>query len=508
MPDLRPRFDPLSFPLLGMLGALACGPVAPQDTTSGGPSTDSGTDATTTPGTTPGTDPTVDPTVDPTTTDPTRPTTTEPNPECSSDSDCDDMYCGYCIEGRCLESPGCCGYDGAVQIDGKWRCSPPPYCYSDDECDFGYVCGLGCIESQPIPLPNCDPPDGDAASWNLGNAPSAFLLADLDGDGDLDLAAGEPGPASIEIALNDGAGNFVLAGAFGVSGAPSEDLALAASDLDSDGDIDLAVTTHRADGVLHLLFNQGDATFMVGDPRPVGPLPVQVFTADMNGDGALDLLTINEGNSGAGVQFGDGKGLFTAEQPAIAEFIKPRAAVGQFTSDGPADLLAPDPNGAAFSLWAGGQGPLLLPLRTFIAPEAAATMAVLAGDLDLQGAPEIVLVHPDGQTGMAQVWASLAPDAWSFGRLRFTTSLPLTGGLLAELGGLPGPDLIAATGTNSIIMLPGDGNSGFLCEHVIGIAGTSAPALLAVGDVDGDGRLDVIAGGLGDTAVSVIRLMF
>ena len=55
-------------------------------------------------------------------------------------------------------------------------------------------------------------------------------MADLDEDMNLDLAAAEPSSGSIEIALNDGAGNFKLAGTFSVAPGATGELALAVGD--------------------------------------------------------------------------------------------------------------------------------------------------------------------------------------------------------------------------------------------------------------------------------------
>jgi len=502
MPDLHKRIDPLSFPILGLFGAVACGPIAPQTGETDGTSDGTGTDSTSAG---PSTDPTVGPT------DPTRPTTTEPPmPECRSSADCDDIYCGYCSEGVCRESVGCCGEYVAKRTDTKWRCSPPYDCYSDDECDFGYAClSGGCIESPPIPLPGCPSPDGVESEWNLGTAPSAFLLADIDGDLDLDLAAVEPTSKMIEIRFNDGAGDFGIAGAnIQINPEPIGDLALAAGDLDGDGEIDLAVTQHDADGVLHLLFNDGLTFNLVS--QPTAPLPVQVFIADIDGDNNLDIATIHEAEPSFGVHLGDGAGNFSPVQPGIPEPVGARAWVGDLSLDGFTDLLAPFPGTASFMAWSGGGGPLLNPLRQFEAPEAAAaaTLALLGADLDLQGLPDVVLVHPQDATGMVQVWAGNAPGEWSSGRQRYLTTRPLLGGVLAELDATPGPDLLSATGQSDIVVLPGDGKGGFACEHLLGTAGPSAPALIAVGDVDNDGRPDILAGSSDTPTVRLLHLNF
>src|SRR4029077_10397371 len=52
-----------------------------------------------------------------------------------------------------------------------------------------------------------------------------------------------------------------------------------------------------------------------GSPFPVGTNPVSNATADLNGDGHLDLLTANYISDNASVLFGDGNGGFTAAPP-------------------------------------------------------------------------------------------------------------------------------------------------------------------------------------------------
>ena len=52
-----------------------------------------------------------------------------------------------------------------------------------------------------------------------------------------------------------------------------------------------------------------------GSPFPVGANPVSNATADLNGDGHLDLLTANYITDNVSVLFGDGNGGFIATTP-------------------------------------------------------------------------------------------------------------------------------------------------------------------------------------------------
>ena len=75
--------------------------------------------------------------------------------------------------------------------------------------------------------------------WN-GGRPMSAVTADLDDDGDIDIALTEQGIVNrVRIFLNDGDANFT-AGVFPTVGEDPE--AIAAADLDGDDDLDLAVT--------------------------------------------------------------------------------------------------------------------------------------------------------------------------------------------------------------------------------------------------------------------------
>ena len=150
--------------------------------------------------------------------------------------------------------------------------------------------------------------------------------ADLDADGDLDLVlAGEWEPNV--VLLNDGSGHVAAsplpvppglpspARAPGLAaGYDSEDIAIA--DLDGDGHLDLVFVSEDDAGLgrtdVHQVYRgRGDGTFV----RLPGVLPDSeanaVDHADITGDGAVDLLVVGAGQDRLFV--GDGAGQFTDE---------------------------------------------------------------------------------------------------------------------------------------------------------------------------------------------------
>jgi len=117
-------------------------------------------------------------------------------------------------------------------------------------------------------------------------------LADLDGDGDLDLIEGVQGPNGVY--LNDGAGGFGAGRAYS-SPVSSNTRGLAVGDVDRDGDIDF-VSGNRSDRIRLYLNDGSGAGFTVQDVSDRGRKTQSVALADLNGDGLLDVIAANVGD--------------------------------------------------------------------------------------------------------------------------------------------------------------------------------------------------------------------
>ncbi len=125
------------------------------------------------------------------------------------------------------------------------------------------------------------------------------LLADLDGDGDLDMVIASQDPVN-RLLLNDGTGRFTDATARLGPQLPTETREVHALDVDADGRLDLVffnlTSNNQAwdkDPQTRLLINQGQARFK---DETQARLPKHRFSSwggsviDFNGDGAMDLV--------------------------------------------------------------------------------------------------------------------------------------------------------------------------------------------------------------------------
>ena len=114
-------------------------------------------------------------------------------------------------------------------------------------------------------------------------------IADLNGDGRADIIATHHEQNAMTVMIGDGRGGFTETDGspfdFGVS---LYQIILA--DVNRDGRIDVLATTGNS---LRVLLGDGRATFKQAASIPVGPGAWRLATADLNGDGAMDIVTSN-----------------------------------------------------------------------------------------------------------------------------------------------------------------------------------------------------------------------
>ncbi len=143
--------------------------------------------------------------------------------------------------------------------------------------------------------------------WHvLSTAPNqaeGVTAADLDNDGDIDIATGaeddNTGVNNAVIFLNDGGGaSFTGPLAFNTSGVGTS--GVVARDLDCDGLLDLALSNQDSNNV-SLLKNMGSGSFGPASLLSIGINPEALSFADFDGDGLTDLVTGNRDSSNMSV---------------------------------------------------------------------------------------------------------------------------------------------------------------------------------------------------------------
>ncbi|MDQ2769791.1 MAG: FG-GAP-like repeat-containing protein [Bacteroidota bacterium] len=290
---------------------------------------------------------------------------------------------------------------------------------------------------------------GGSQNVGVGRNPFQVVAGDVDGDGDLDLLTANFGASSVSVRLNNGSGLF--SGSQEVSlNNPSANVAL--GDADGDGDLDLFASVPSS-GVVSVRLNNGTGTFSGSQDVPVGTRPYGLALGDLDGDGDLDFLVTNNAINGSGtvnVRLNDGTGTFGGSQ-SVAVGINPvSAALGDVDGDGDLDFLA----------------------ASFI---SAGTVSVRLNDGTgtFSGSQSVAVGNSPNSVALGDVDAD--------GHLDLVTS---NGG-----------------GNNASVCLNPNGTGIFGSSQSVN-AGTY-PHAVALGDLDADGDLDLLVANDGDGTVSI-----
>ncbi len=151
---------------------------------------------------------------------------------------------------------------------------------------------------------NGDGTFGTAIGFATGSNtdPIDVVAVQLTGDGEYDLATANNDNGTVSVLLNQGAPGSALtpssfAAAVNYASGGSNPYHLVAADVNGDGEQDLAVADYGSNQVGVLLGN-GDGTLQAAVTDSVGGNPIGITAGDFDGDGDIDLATANyNGNS-------------------------------------------------------------------------------------------------------------------------------------------------------------------------------------------------------------------
>ena len=125
--------------------------------------------------------------------------------------------------------------------------------------------------------------------WS-GTNPAAVAVGDLNGDSRADIAVANKGSRDVSVLLNQGNGSFTVAPSYVIRAIGASNLvSIALADMNGDGHLDIVVADQYTNNAIVLL-NQGNGAFAPGDHYPIGFEPIGIVPADMNGDGRPDIV--------------------------------------------------------------------------------------------------------------------------------------------------------------------------------------------------------------------------
>lgn len=279
-----------------------------------------------------------------------------------------------------------------------------------------------------------------------GTGPEGIAAGDLNGDGKADIAIASASSSTITFLRNVSTIGYVS-----FQSAPSLSLAtphqIVIADFDGDGKPDLIVTSNS--GMMVSVFHHGpDPTQIAFDSRTdfaLGSFPNDLAVADIDGDGKPDIMVPITNNDNLAIfRNTSTPGMVqAAAQVLFPTGTTPRGvAVADLNSDGRLDILVPEGGSNKLGVFTNSSTPGNLSLTRGDFATGISPNPVSVGDLDQDGKVDVVVANSDANT------ITVFHNASDNGAIALTSS----------------PELSVAT----------------------------TPITVGLGDLNGDGRLDVV----------------
>ncbi|SHL94963.1 T9SS type A sorting domain-containing protein [Hymenobacter psychrotolerans] len=279
---------------------------------------------------------------------------------------------------------------------------------------------------------------------------------------------------------------------------------LAVGDFNRDGRPDVAATS-RTQGTsrLAVLYNQGSRTFSAPQLVDANIVPVGVATADLNGDGNLDLVATNDLSRDVSVILGDGQGGFaTPTNYALTSRGRGELLLADANGDAQPDILTIDGNQAVVLLNQ-GNGQFSAPGQLSAASASGSPLSFTAADFNADGRLDVAYTDVRGGQAGAVVRTRLAAGTYQDVFLAAPTPFPLANLRAADLNNDGRADLLANDAGGLLVWLRNAANTGFAAPVSTSLVPFQRTDV-ACTDLDGDGTLDLLTTA-GNSPIELLR---
>jgi len=319
-----------------------------------------------------------------------------------------------------------------------------------------------------------------------GIDPASVASGDFNGDGKVDLVTGDYDEDTESVFLGIGNGTFQPRLFFPSGSCP---LWMTVVDINVDGKLDLVVTDHDSNTISVILGN-GDGSFQAPVQYPTGVTPLAVAIADFNGDTKLDMAVANASDKTISVLLGNGDGTFQphVDYPAGATVLA--VALGDVNRDGKADLITANYSSDKVAVFIGNGDGTFQPHVDYATGVRPNSVTVV--DLNKDGKLDLVTANYDANTHSISVLLGNGTGSFPT-HVELAVGTTPKGPYSAVAGDVNGDgklDLVTANGDgNTVSVLLGNGDGSFQTHVEYPVVG--AAKAVEVADLNGDSAPDL-----------------
>ena len=319
--------------------------------------------------------------------------------------------------------------------------------------------------------------------YSVGREPFSVAIADLDGDGKLDVATANWDQNNVSILY--GNGDCSLQDRIDLA-TDYNPIWMKVSDLNGDGRPDLVVLNDYSNASVFL--SSGPRAFQA---RVDYSLPARRFViGDVNGDQKVDLVTAD------GALLGNGDGTFGARLDYTTGDGAFALAMGDLNGDQKPDIVATHFSGVLSILLGNGDGTFRASVDYGI-PMGASSVSI--SDLNGDGKPDL-LTGSFSSGGLSVLLGN--GDGTFQTRTDYSTGRGYRSVAVGDLDGDGKPDL-ATVGQSGVSVFLGSGDGSFGAPGAY--AAGWAPSDVAISDLDRDGKPDLVIPNDASYTLSVLR---